>query len=120
VESERNGKLPSLEIAMVGILVMASAICVRLWFIMSDIRQALTDPMTMAVLITNDSIKADNKAAEGMLNGARLGFADTERVILVFSVALALIAVALTARVLKRGSSQPRASGRGNGVRKPS
>lgn len=105
---------------MIGTLLMASAICVRLWFIMADIRQALTDPMTMAVLITEDSIKADNKAAEGMLNSARMGFADTERVIVVFSVALVLIAAALVARVLKRGSSQPRAGGRGNGVRRPS
>ena len=118
MDDERNGKIPSLEIAMVGTLLMASAICVRLWFIMSDIRQALTDPMTMAVLITEDSIKSDNKAAEGMLNGARLGFADTERVILVFSIALVLIAVALVARVWRRGSSQLRVGAQGNGARK--
>lgn len=102
MDDERNDKLPSLEIAMIGTLLMASAICVRLWFIMADIRQALTDPMTMAVLITEDSIKADNKAAEDMLNSARLGFADTERVVAVFSVALILIAIALVVRVWRR------------------
>jgi hypothetical protein len=114
-----RGKLPALEVALVGTLIMASAICVKMWMIMADIRQALTDPMTMAVLITEDSIKADNKKAEGMLEGARTGFADTERVVVVFSVALILIAVALVARVLKRGSSPPHAGGRGNGGRTP-
>lgn len=87
---------------MVGMLAMASAICFRLWFIMADIRSALNDPMTMAVIITEDSIKADNKKAEGMLEGARIGFADTEKIVGLFSVALILIAVALTVRVVKR------------------
>lgn len=87
---------------MIGMLLMASAICVKLWFIMADIRQALTDPMTMAVLITEDSIKADNKKAESMLESARLGFADTEKIIGLFSVALALVALALVVRVWRR------------------
>ena len=120
MQNEKSGNLPSLEVAMIGTLAMASAICMKLWFIMSDIRQALTDPMTMAILITEDSIKADNKASEGMLNSARLGFADTERIIGVFSVALILIAIALAVRVLKRGSSQPHEDDRGNGGRRPS
>lgn len=117
MESEQRGKLPALEVAMVGTLVMASLICVRLWMIMSDIRQALTDPMTMAVLITEDSIKSDNKKAESMLENARLGFEDTEKIVGVFSVALILIAIALAMRFVRRGSSQPREGGRGNGGR---
>lgn len=117
MEREPRSKLPALEVAMVGTLLMASLICVRLWFIMADIRMALTDPMTMAVLITEDSIKSDNKKAEGMLESARLGFEDTERIIGVFSVALIVIAVALVARVWRRGSSQPRAGGRDSGER---
>lgn len=99
---EQRGKLPSLEVALVGTLLMASLICVRLWFIMGEIRSALTDPMTMAVIITEDSIKADNKASEGMLNNARVGFADTEKVVGLFSVALILIAIALAIRVVAR------------------
>lgn len=102
MDDEPKGNLPTLEVALIGTLLMASAICVRLWFIMGDIRAALTDPMTMAVLITEDSIKADNKAAEAMLGSARLGFADTEKVVAVFSVALVLIALALVVRVWKR------------------
>lgn len=104
---------------MIGTLLMASLICVRLWFIMADIRQALTDPMTMAVLITEDSIKSDNKKAEGMLENARLGFEDTERIVALFSVALLLIAVALVVRMAKKGSSQQTSSVRGNGGRRP-
>lgn len=103
---EQRGKLPTLEVAMIGTLLMASLICARLWFIMADIRQALTDPMTMAVLITEDSIKSDNKKAEGMLENARIGFADTERIVGLFSVALILIAVALTVRIYKGSATR--------------
>jgi hypothetical protein len=120
VDGDQSGKAPALEVALIGTLLMASAICVKLWFIMADIRMALTDPMTMAVLITEDSIKSDNKKAEGMLESARVGFEDTERIVGVFSVALIVIAVALVVRVWKRGSSPPRAGGRGNGGRTPS
>lgn len=118
-----RGKLPSLEVALIGTLLMASLICAKLWFIMEDIRMALTDPMTMAVLITEDSIKADNKKAEGMLENARAGFADTEKVVGIFSVALIVIAVALIVRMFKRpspgfGSSPRRGGGPGSGGRR--
>lgn len=115
---EPRGKLPALEVAMIGTLLMASLICVRLWSIMSDIRSALTDPMTMAVLITEDSIKADNKKAEGMLDSARLGFADTEKVVGVFSVALILIALALAFRVWRRPGVARDSSDQQNGQTK--
>lgn len=98
---EPRGKLPTLEVALVGTLAMASLICVRLWFIMGEIRDALTDPNAMAFIITDNGIKSDSKKAETMLANAQAGFADTERVVGVFSVALLLIAVALTIRILK-------------------
>lgn len=96
-----RGNLPTLEVALVGTLAMASMICLRLWFIMSDIRDALTDPMAMAIIITDDSIKSDSARTEGMLNNARSSFADTEKVVGLFSVALALVAIALILRILR-------------------
>jgi hypothetical protein len=102
VADEQKGKLPSLEVALIGTLFMASLICVRLWFIMGDIREALTDPNAMAFIITEGSIKSDSEKAEKMLGSAQAGFADTERVVGVFSVALILIALALAARLWRR------------------
>ena len=105
---EPNGKLPTLEVALIGTLAMASLICVRLWFIMDDIRLALTDPNAMAFIITDNGIKSDNKQAEVMIDNARLGFYDTERVVAVFSVALILIALSLAFRIWKRPLVAPR------------
>lgn len=99
---EQRGKLPALEVALIGTLGMASLICLRLWFIMDDIRLALTDPNAMALIVTEGTIKSDSAQAEGMLDNARLGFHDTERVVAVFSVALALIGIALVFRVVRR------------------
>lgn len=98
---EPRGKLPTLEVALLGTLAMASAICVRMWLIMSDIREALNDPNAMAFIITDNGIKSDNAKSETMLNHAREGFADTERVVALFSVALALVAIALFVRIYK-------------------
>lgn len=109
---EQKGKLPTLEVALIGTLLMASLICVRLWFIMGEIREALTDPNAMAFIITDGgSIKSDSAKAEGMIEGARLGFQDTERVVAVFSVALILIAIALVVRVWRRPNVAPGAIG---------
>lgn len=104
-KTEKNN-LPSLEVALVGVILMGSAICVRLWSVLADIREALTDPQTMAVIITENSIVADNKKAEGMLNGARNAYADTEKVVALFSVALAIIGVALMVRLIRRGQGK--------------
>lgn len=109
---------------MIGTLAIASAICVRLWFIMEDIRLALTDPMTMAVIVTDDGIRADNKKAEGMLEGARHGFQDTENALAVFSVCIIMIALAMAMRIYRdrdsTGSSRLRVDGPGNDGHRPS
>ena len=115
MEGEPRGKLPTLEVALIGTLLMASLICVRLWYIMGEIRDALTDPNAMAFIITDSGIKSDSKKAEGMLESARLGFADTERVVAVFSVALILIALALVARLWRRPDVARDAIARQNG-----
>jgi hypothetical protein len=111
VAGEPKGKLPSLEVALIGTLFMAALICLRLWFIMADIRQALTDPNAMAFIITDNGIKSDNKQAEVMIDNARLGFHDTERVVAIFSVALLLIAVALVVRIWQRPVVAPGIAG---------
>ena len=115
MEGEPRGKLPTLEVALIGTLLMASLICVRLWFIMGDIREALTDPNAMAFIITEGSIKSDSEKAEKMLGSAQAGFADTERVVGVFSVALILIALALVARLWRRPDVARDAISRQNG-----
>jgi type IV secretory pathway TrbD component len=107
VADEPRGKLPTLEVALLGTLAMASAICVRMWLIMSDIREALNDPNAMAFIITDNGIKSDNAKSETMLNHARDGFADTERVVALFSVALALVAIALFVRIYKADATRP-------------
>ena len=56
MRDERNEGVKILEWAMVGTLAIATAICVRLWFIMEDIRLALTDPNAMAFIIADDKI----------------------------------------------------------------
>lgn len=102
MDDEPSGKAPTLEVALIGTLVMASLICVRLWQIMSQIREALTDPNAMAFIITEGSVKSDSQKAEQMLGSAQAGFADTEGVVAIFSVSLALIALALVVRVWRR------------------
>lgn len=93
-----------LEWAMVGTLAIASAICIRLWFIMEDIRLALTDPNAMAYIIADDKIHADSKKAEDMLNGAKAGFHDTEAALAVFSTCVGMIAIAMIVRLLRSRS----------------
>ena len=92
---------PTLEMALVGTLFIADAVCVRLWLIMEDIRLALNDPGAMAIIITDNSIKSDSARVENQLNTARSAFEDTERATAVFSVCLALITLALLARMIK-------------------
>lgn len=97
----KSKTIPTLELALLGTLIIADAVCVRLWMIMEDIRLALTDPNAMAIIITQDSIKSDNARVENQLNTARSAFEDTERATMVFSVCLILITVALLARMIK-------------------
>lgn len=97
----RDDGVKVLEWAMVGTLAIASAICVRLWFIMEEIRLALTDPNAMAFIIADDKIHADSKKAEDMLNGAKAGFQDTEAALAVFSTCVMMIALAMAIRLWK-------------------
>lgn len=90
-----------LEVALVGTIAIACAICVRLWFIMGQIRGALTDPNAMAFIITEGAIKSDSQAAETRLSNAQSGFRDTEGALAVFSVCLAMIGLALVMRFVK-------------------
>ena len=92
----------NLELALSGTLVIASAICVRLWFIMGDIDNSLNDPHAMAFIITDSGIKSDSAGAEDQLAQASSSFADTEKMLAVFSVCLAMIGIALIVRVVKR------------------
>lgn len=92
----------SLEVALGGTLVIASSICIRLWFIMGDIDRTLNDPMAMAFIITDSGIKSDSSAAETKLNDAAASFHDTEKMLAVFSVCLVMIGIALIVRVVKR------------------
>ena len=73
----KSKTIPTLELALLGTLIIADAVCVRLWMIMEDIRLALTDPNAMAIIITQDSIKSDNARVENQLNTARSAFEDT-------------------------------------------
>jgi len=97
----KSKTMPTLEVALLGTLFIADAVCVRLWMIMEDIRLALTDPGAMAIIVTEDSIKSDSSRVENQLNTARSAFEDTERATAVFSVCLALITLALLARMMK-------------------
>jgi hypothetical protein len=69
--------------------------------IMEDIRLALTDPEAMVVIVVDGAIKSDSAHTEKQLNSARSAFEDTERATAVFSVCLALITIALLARMLR-------------------
>jgi hypothetical protein len=91
----------TLELALVGTLAIASAICLRLWFIMGDIRAALTDPNAMVLIVTEGSIKSDSARAETQLANAQSGFRATEGALAVFSVCLAMICLAMAARFWK-------------------
>lgn len=97
----KNEGVKVLEWAMVGTLAIASSICVRLWFIMEDIRLAITDPNAMALIITEDKVLSDNKKSEAMLDNARAGFHDTENALAVFSVCILMIALAMVVRIVK-------------------
>lgn len=101
MEREDNS-LSNLELALIGTLVIASTICIRLWFIMGDIDSALNDPGAMVYLITDNGIKSDSEGAEQKLNSAAAGFQDTEKLLAVFTVCLAMIAAALAIRMLKK------------------
>jgi hypothetical protein len=107
----------NLHLALVGTLIVADAVCVRLWFIMEEIRMALTDPMAMAFIITDDKVVSDNKASEAMLASAKGGFHDAERAVLLFSVCLGLITVAMLMRII-RGTTRPGEGDSVSGVRK--
>ncbi len=111
MRDERNEGVKILEWAMVGTLAIATAICVRLWFIMEDIRLALTDPNAMAFIIANDKIHSDSKHAEDMLNGARAGFRDTENALAVFSVCVLMIALAMAMRIWKQKKAEATGAG---------
>ena len=97
----------NLELALSGTLVIASAICVRLWLIMGDIDNSLNDPHAMAFIITDNGIKSDSPFAEDQLAKASSSFADTEKMLAVFSVCLAMIGIALIVRVIKRYKAKP-------------
>lgn len=97
----KSKTIPTLELALLGTLFIADAVCIRLWMIMEDIRLALTDPNAMAIIVTEGSIKSDSLKVENQLNTARSAFEDTERATAVFSVCLALITLSLLARMVK-------------------
>ena len=97
----KPSKIQPLELALVGTLAIACAICLRLWFIMEQIREALTDPQAMAFIIVEGSIKSDSAKAETQLAGAQAGFRDTEAALSIFSVCLAMICLALAMRFWK-------------------
>lgn len=97
----KSKTMPTLEVALLGTLFIADAVCIRLWMIMEDIRLSLTDPNAMAIIVTEGSIKSDSSRVENQLNTARSAFEDTERATAVFSVCLALITLSLLARMLR-------------------
>jgi len=98
--------IKALEVALVGTLLIASAICARLWFIMGQIREALTDPNAMVLIVTEGAIKSDSAKAEAQLAGAQSGFNDTEGALAVFSVCLVMIGLAMIVRFWK-GATTP-------------
>lgn len=101
-----------LELALIGTLAIACAICIRLWFIMAEIREALTDPNAMAFIIVDGSVKSDSAKAETQLSNAQAGFHDTEAALSIFSVCLAMIVLAMVMRFAKVKTA--RAAKRGN------
>lgn len=107
----------NLQLALIGTLIVADAVCVRLWFIMEEIRLALTDPNAMVLLITDDKILSDSKTSENMLESAKGGFHDAERAVLVFSTCLVVITFAMAMRVIK-GMRQPAVGGSASGGRR--
>ncbi len=115
--TDERSESSNLHLALVGTLVVADAVCVRLWFIMEEIRLALTDPNAMAFIITDDKIVSDSKKSEDMLASAQGGFHDAERAVLVFSACLSLITLAMAMRIIK-GMRRPAAGGSANGGRR--
>lgn len=101
MEAGSGNKVNALEVALVGTLAIAVAICVRLWFIMGEIREALTDPNAMVLIVTEGAIKSDSAKAETQLANAQAGFHDTEKALSIFSVCLAMITLALAVRFWK-------------------
>lgn len=98
---EKKGNVRPLELALIGTLAIACAICVRLWFIMDQIREALTDPEAMVLIVVDGVIKSDSAKAETQLAGAQAGFRDTEAALSIFSVCLAMIVLAMVMRIVK-------------------
>lgn len=118
---EKSDDSSNLQIALIGTLAIADAICVRLWLVMEEIRLALTDPNAMAFIITDDKVVSDSKKAESMLDSAQSGFRDTESAVLLFSVTLTLITSAMALKLVRsllQGRKQPSAGGRGTGGRR--
>ena len=118
---EKSDDSGNLQIALIGTLAIADAICIKLWLVMEEIRLALNDPHAMAFIITDEKVVSDSKKAEAMLDSAQSGFRDTESAVLLFSVTLTLITLAMilkVARGLFRGRTQPSAGGRAIGVRR--
>lgn len=107
----------NLQLALIGTLVVADAVCVRLWFIMEEIRLALTDPNAMAFIITDDKVLSDSKTSENMLESAKGGFHDAERAVVVFSACLMVITFAMGMRLLK-GMRRPGVDGSASGGRR--
>jgi hypothetical protein len=99
VDAKESKPVHVLEMALIGTLVVADMICIRLWFIMGSIREALTDPMAMAFIITEGTIKSDSKKAEQQLDAAQHGFKDTEGALVVFTVCVAMITLAMVYRI---------------------
>ena len=118
---EKSDNSGNLQIALIGTLAIADAICVKLWFVMEEIRLALTDPNAMAFIITDEKVVSDSKKAESMLQSAQSGFKDTESAVLLFSVTLTLITSAMMLRVAKdmlKGKTQQSEGGSESGGRR--
>lgn len=118
---EKSDDSSNLQIALIGTLAIADAICVKLWLVMEEIRLALNDPHAMAFIITDDKVVSDSKKAEAMLESAQSGFRDTESAVLLFSVTLTLITIAMVLKVGKdlfRGRTRPSEGGLATGVRR--
>jgi len=108
VDAKGSKTVHVLEMALIGTLVVADMICVRLWFIMGSIREALTDPNAMALIIVDGVIKSDSANAEQQLNAAQGGFRDTEGALVVFTVCIAMITLAMVYRItLKKPELAP-------------
>ena len=94
---------------MIGTLFIANVICIRLWLIMAEIREAVNDPMAMALIITDNGIKSDSAQAEQQLQHAQSGFEQTEQSTAIFSVCLAMITIAMIGRLIKKYFFAPKA-----------